>query len=307
MMAKRRKKGTGRVYEYPKKSGQWWAQLPERDGKAGPKWRVKDKQTGSMSFEAQLATRSAADYADFLLPYLTRDSHVLDVGCGAGTITFGMAKLAGQVIGVDLDEVEFADARNYAMQQGIDNVAFRSGSVYALEVPTDTFDACLCHSMLEAIDRPLDGLQEIRRTLKPGGVVGVACVEYGGLILAGPHEPLLRRFYTIREQLWQLDAGSDPYRGRALRGLLHGAGFERVVATTKYICHGTDTAVKSFGMGRAVDCRDEWYASTAQKYGLATSSDLDTMEQAWMEWSASPAAYAAFAWCRALGWKPAGA
>lgn len=258
-----------------------------------------------MSFEAQLAARNAADYADFLLPHLISDAHVLDVGCGSGTISFGLAQLAGHVLGVDLDEAELAEARNYANRQGIGNIEFRPGSVYALEVSADRFDACLCHSMLEAIDRPLDALQEIKRTLKPGGVVGVACVEYGGLILAGPHEPLLRRFYAIREQLWQLDAGSDPYRGRALRGLLHAAGFERVIASTKYVCHGTDAAVKSFGMGRAADCRDEGYASAAQKYGLATSSDLDTIEQAWVEWSGSPAAYAAFAWCRALGWKPA--
>jgi SAM-dependent methyltransferase len=259
-----------------------------------------------MTFEAYLATRSAADYAEFLLPHLAADSRVLDVGCGGGSISLGVAQVAGHVIGVDLDEADFVDARAYARQQGIDNLEFRAGSVYALDFPADQFDACLCHSMLEAINRPLDALQEIKRTLKPGGVLGVACVEYGGLILAGPHEALLRRFYTIRERLWQLDTTSDPYRGRALRGLLHRAGFEHVVATTKYFCHGTEAAVKSFGIGRAADCRDEWYAGAAQQYGLATGGDLDAMGQAWMEWSESAAAYAAFAWCRALGWKPAG-
>jgi ubiquinone/menaquinone biosynthesis C-methylase UbiE len=176
--------------------------------------------------------------------------------------------------------------------------------VYALDFPAAYFDACLCHSVLEALDRPLDALAEIKRVLKPGGVLGVACVEYGGLILGGPHEPLLRRFYALREQLWQLDAQADPYRGRALRGLLHSSGFERVVASTKYFCYGTAEAVKGFGNGRAADCRDEWYASAAQRYGLATSSDLLAMEQAWLEWSKAPDAYAAFAWCRALGWKP---
>ncbi|HEU5097593.1 MAG TPA: site-specific integrase [Roseiflexaceae bacterium] len=58
-MAKRRKKGTGRVYEYPKKSGQWWAQLPERDGKSGPKWRVKVKDTGNAELDEKLAQLKA--------------------------------------------------------------------------------------------------------------------------------------------------------------------------------------------------------------------------------------------------------
>jgi hypothetical protein len=41
---------------------------------------------------------------------------------------------------------------------------------------------------LEALDRPFGALNEIKRTLKRVGVLGVACVEYGGLILAAPHE-----------------------------------------------------------------------------------------------------------------------
>lgn len=49
----RRPKGTGRVYEFPAGSGVWWAQLPERNGKSGPKWRVPDRKTG----EEQLAQR----------------------------------------------------------------------------------------------------------------------------------------------------------------------------------------------------------------------------------------------------------
>jgi integrase len=55
MMAKRRKKGTGRVYQEPKGSGIWWARLPERDGKAGPRWRVKDRESGNAELDAKLA------------------------------------------------------------------------------------------------------------------------------------------------------------------------------------------------------------------------------------------------------------
>jgi ubiquinone/menaquinone biosynthesis C-methylase UbiE len=257
-----------------------------------------------VSFAKSLRDRNAADYADFLLPHLSAGSLVLDVGCGQGTITLGLAEAARHVVGVDLSEDELAEGRRWAAEQEIENVEFSVGSVHALDFPDDHFDVCLCHSMLETLDRPLDALIEIKRTLKPGGVIGVACVEYGGLVLAGPEEELLRRFYAVREQLWLLEEVADPYRGRRLRGLLERAGFDRVNATTKYFSYGTEEAVESFGRARAEDCSDDWYASSAQKHELATAGDLEAMSRAWLEWSRSPEAYLAFAWCRAVGWKP---
>ena len=179
------------------------------------------------------------------------------------------------------------------------------GDVYALDLPDGCFDACLCHSTVETLDRPVDGLLEMKRVLRPGGVLGVACVEYGGLVLAGPAVELLRRFYALRQQLWLLDGHADPYRGRELRGLLENAGFDAVAATSKYISYGTGEDVRSFGTARAEDCGDTWYRRDALAHGLATAGDIDEMGRAWLEWSTSPGAYAAFAWCRATGRKPA--
>ena len=245
-------------------------------------------------------------YADFLLPHLAEGDRVIDVGCGPGSITIGLAAelSSGQFVGVDAED-DFGGARDYAAAHAMGNVEFRVGDVYRLDFPSDHFDACLCHSMLETLDRPLDGLLEIKRVLRPGGVLGVACVEYGGLVLAGPAVELLRRFYALREELWLLDGHADPYRGRELRSLLEHAGFDAVAATSTYHCYGTPEDVRSFGTDRADDCGDTWYRQDAIAHGLATAGELDEMQRAWLEWSTSADAYAAFAWCRAVGRKPA--
>lgn len=257
-----------------------------------------------MSFENLLRNRSATEYADFVLPSIGVRDRVLDVGCGPGSITVGIAQVAGHVTGIDVDDAEFAEARAYAAEHGIDNVEFFEGSIYELDVPDASIDVCTLCSMMETLDDPLAGLAEVRRVLKAGGLIGASSIEYGGLILHGPGEPLLRRFYELRLELWEAQGDVHPYRGRELRGLLFEAGLERVEAMTTYFNYGTEERVRTFGLGRAADCRDEWYVDGLTERGLADQDEIDALEQAWITWAESPDSFAAFAWGRATGRKP---
>lgn len=249
-----------------------------------------------------VTSRSAAVYADFLEPYVSSGTHLLDVGCGSGELSLDLSASVGRVTGIDVEVEEIEAARQAATRAGITNAHFEVADVYRLDVASDHFDVVLAHSVLEALDRPTDAITEMMRVLKPGGILAAASVEYAGLILAGPHQDLTHRFYAIRERLWQIE-GADPYLGRKLRGLLNGAGLGDVTATTTYITYGTVERVEEFGLGRAGDCNDDWYATSAMRHGLATREDLEAMRLAWADWAGSSTSYAAFAWCKALGWK----
>jgi len=202
-----------------------------------------------LSFEDLMRTRSAAEYADFVLAFIGDRDRVLDVGCGPGSITVGLSQTAGHVIGVDLDEAEFTDARTYASEQGVGNMEFREGSIYQLDFPDASFDVCTLFAMLETLDDPLAGLAEVRRVLKPGGLIGASSIEYGGLILHGPDEALLRRFYQLRLQIWEAQGDVHYNRGRELRGLLLAAGFEGVEAFVTYLSYGTEERVRTLAWG----------------------------------------------------------
>ena len=257
------------------------------------------------SFKQTLAYRNAANYAAFLSPYLKEGMRLLDCGCGVGSITVGLVEHVrpGLVVGADRASEGFRGAIHYASEHEVSGLEFIAADAYATPFRDDTFDAVFAHSVLETLDRPSQALREMRRVLKPGGVVGVASIEYGGLLLAGPSVELLQNFYEIRQELWLRNGIADPRTGRHLRAFLVEAGFSRVEASARYIGYGDPQAVKRFGMDRASDCQDPGFAEPVVALRLADAATLQAMAAAWSQWATDPRSFAAFAWGNAIAWK----
>jgi len=229
---------------------------------------------------------------------------ILDCGCGEATITTGLAQTVptGRVVGVDLDGDSFAAAGGYAASIGLYNLAFAVADGRRLPFDDATFDAVLCHSVLETLGDPANVVAELRRVTKRGGVVGGASVEYGGIILAGERTAGPRRFYDIRQQLWYAEGIAEPNMGRRLRGLFQEAGFSRVEAFADYISYGTPDLVTAFARDRAGECRDQQLLAAVTRHGISSVEELVDLATAWGKWGEDPGAFFAFAWCRVLAW-----
>jgi ubiquinone/menaquinone biosynthesis C-methylase UbiE len=254
--------------------------------------------------QAAIKLRGADVYAGFLIPHLRPGATVLDCGCGAGTITLGLAEAVpeGHVVGVDLDLFGLKGAQRAAVSLGHQNVSWIGADGRSLPFHGATFDAVLCHSMLETLDDPAPVIAELRRVAKPGGVVGTASVEYDGIILAGELSAGPRRFYDIRQQLWRAAGIAEPNMGRRLRGLFQAAGFDHVEAFAEYISYGTPERVGAFASDRAAECRDSELHAAVTRYEIASTEELLDLAAAWEKWGDDPTAFFAFAWCRVLAW-----
>jgi len=229
---------------------------------------------------------------------------VLDCGCGAGTITLGLAEAVpeGHVVGVDLDLSGLKGAQRAAVSLAQQNVSWIGADGRSLSFHDSVFDAVLCHSMLETLDDPVPVIAELRRVTKRGGVVGAASVEYDGIILAGEPTTGPRRFYDIRQQLWRAAKIAEPNMGRRLRGLFQTAGFGCVEASADYISYGTPDRLRAFASDRAAECRDGELHASVTRYGIASTEELLDLATAWEKWGDDPTAFFAFAWCRVLAW-----
>ena len=150
---------------------------------------------------------------------------VLDAGCGPGTITRGLARAVtpgGSCTGVDgeASQIELARAHVDAMHG---NLTFEVASIYRLPFAAASFDAVLSHAVFEHLARPHAALAELRRVLRPGGVVGVCSSDWSDAQIDPRGEDVdvaLRCHLLLRRK-----AGGDPYAGARLPGWVAAAGF----------------------------------------------------------------------------------
>lgn len=96
---------------------------------------------------------------------------VLDVGCGGGLLSEGMAVRGANVTGIDLSEKPLGVAKLHLLETG-QKVDYRKIAVEALaeEMP-GAFDAVTCLEMLEHVPNPASVVSACARLVKPGGQV----------------------------------------------------------------------------------------------------------------------------------------
>lgn len=104
--------------------------------------------------------------------------HVLDVGCGTGTLAMEVARRvgkAGHVTGIDPGMEQIARARSKAARHNLP-IDFQIGMIEQLAFPDQTFDVVFSTLMMHHLPISLkrQGLAEIMRVLKPGGRLVIA-------------------------------------------------------------------------------------------------------------------------------------
>uniref|UniRef100_UPI000590415B bifunctional 2-polyprenyl-6-hydroxyphenol methylase/3-demethylubiquinol 3-O-methyltransferase UbiG n=1 Tax=Chitiniphilus shinanonensis TaxID=553088 RepID=UPI000590415B len=96
----------------------------------------------------------------------------LDVGCGGGILSEGMAQRGAQVTGIDLAEKSLKIARLHLIETGQGNVQYRHVAVEALaEEAPESFDVVTCLEMLEHVPSPASVVAACARLARPGGWV----------------------------------------------------------------------------------------------------------------------------------------
>jgi SAM-dependent methyltransferase len=169
-----------------------------------------------------------------------------------------------------------------------------------LPFETDSFDAAFLSSVLEHVTDPLAVLRELRRVVRPGGVIGVRDHQPGAL-LATPHDPLFDEMFALVLR-YRTYEGTDFQIASKLRGVLRAAGLSRVTATGTAEVHGTAEGTRQFGEAMLNRLSTQPWAVGSLALGWITEAQMARIKEAWRAWSEHPDAFVLLPECEAVGW-----
>jgi SAM-dependent methyltransferase len=232
--------------------------------------------------------RTAEDSAGYLLPHLRPGMSVLDVGCGPGTITVGLAARVapGVVTAVELTDAALDLARAEARQRNQANIAFATSDIHALDFPDDTFDVVHAHQVLQHVADPVQALRELRRVCVQDGIVAVRDADYAGFIWF-PQLAALGRWRELYVMAARTNGG-EPDAGRRLLSWAQAAGLEDIAPTASMWCFATPQTREWWGRMWADRIVESALARQLVDAGLTTTGELNEISSTWLDWAAAP-------------------
>ncbi len=237
------------------------------------------------SVVANHVRRTATDSAAYLVPYLTPEMRLLDVGCGPGSITLDLAGIVADVVGIDGADAAVERAKAEAEQRSVTNAEFRIADAYELPFEDASFDVVHAHQVLQHLADPVGALIEARRVVKPGGIVAARDADYGTMV-HDPHEPRLDRWLDLYYRVARHDGG-EPDAGRRLAGWFAAAGFvdmEVSTSTWTYSAASDVEAWRDLWVSRLTEAR---LGERAVGLGFADRAEIEELADGWRVWASS--------------------
>lgn len=137
------------------------------DGAEGERWAAQADRyeaTGTRYLEALLGAAAVRS-----------GDTILDIGCGTGSSTLELARMApsGSALGVDLSAKMLERARAVAEKEGLTNVTFVQADAQVHRFPEQTFDVAVSSFGAMFFADPVAAFANIRWSLRPGGRLAI--------------------------------------------------------------------------------------------------------------------------------------
>jgi len=170
------KDGEFSLYECKNCGLQFWNPFKN----AGPEWY--EKEYGYQSSDILISKAFRGCHKKFLKEFnnLPLGTKVLDIGCGVGEFIAELQKRGCQVWGVDFNKNHTEIARN---KFGLKNIYTMDFYDFLKKEDLPQFDIITFFGLLEHIDNPFELVQEVKKIIKPNGIIATSAPSKENLVV----------------------------------------------------------------------------------------------------------------------------
>jgi len=166
------------------------------------------KRRAILNHSSVIDARTLVDSHRRLAELIRPGMHVLDIGCGTGAITRGVAEITGpegSVVGIDNNPEWIAKAR--AETQGISGISFEVGNIYDLQLEQQ-FDIVTSARVLQWLNDPYAAIEQMVKRVRSGGKLLILDYNHHRIEWNPPIPQSMQSFYDAFLR-WRSDAGMD--------------------------------------------------------------------------------------------------
>ncbi|AUG99683.1 class I SAM-dependent methyltransferase [Prodigiosinella confusarubida] len=98
------------------------------------------------------------------------DATILDLGCGGGHVSFRLAPRVHRVVACDLAQSMLDTVAQEAVKRNLLNIVTKQGAAESLSCPSESFDVVATRYSAHHWRHIALGIEQMARTLKPGGM-----------------------------------------------------------------------------------------------------------------------------------------
>ncbi|MCL5260721.1 MAG: methyltransferase domain-containing protein [Gammaproteobacteria bacterium] len=247
--------------------------------------------------------RTVEQEAGFLIPYLRDDIKLLDCGCGPGSITVGFGKYIknGEIFAIDIEPSQLELTKKLANEEGITNIHLEKADICDLPFKDNTFDIVFSHAFLTHIPNYRKAIQEMKRVLKPGGIIAARDPAFKDVVIY-PDTSEIINAWNFRLKMLS-SAGADFSIGKKLRSILSEEGFSDVVASGTATIRGNKKELDYYIDFIIGELSESTYITTALANGTITEEEIQEYKNIWTKFRNNPGAFVGIIYCQVIGYK----
>ncbi len=157
----------GEIENFNNLADDWWNEM-------GPMQPLHFMNPIRLSFIRQNIINHYGRNHDETKPF--KGLSIIDIGCGGGILCEPMARLGGDITGVDLSEKLIKIAQNHAQKQGL-KIDYQCVDVKELVKTKKKFDVVTALEVIEHVPNPEEFIAQIIKLLKPSGVIFLSTIN----------------------------------------------------------------------------------------------------------------------------------